>query len=183
MTFTYRGVDLDYFDQPYNDTRRNERAIELAIAFHWLHGRSGRGLEVGNVLGHYGGTGHRVVDLHEKAKGVENMDVLTIEGEYDWIVSISTVEHVGHDATPRDSARAIEAVHYLASLLKPHGSMLVTVPGGYNPDLDATLPTIGAAHQATYCRDGAGWYQTERPAFLPYGSSTPWAESVWIGEW
>jgi hypothetical protein len=183
VTFTYRGFDLVYFDQPYNDTRRNERAIELAIAFHWLHGRRGRGLEVGNVLAHYGATGHRVVDLNEQGDGVENLDVFAINGGYDWIVSISTVEHVGRDAEPRSDALAIDAIRHLESLLKPDGAMLITVPGGYNPTLDAALPTIGTTHQATYVRDGDGWYQTERPAFLPYGSSTPWAESVWIGEW
>ena len=183
VTFTYRGVDLDYFDHPYNNTRRNERAVELAVAFHWLHGRRGKGLEVGNVLSHYGPIGHRVVDLNEKADGVENLDVFAIDGGYDWIVSVSTVEHVGRDAEDRDDALAVAAVYHLESLLKPDGAMLITVPGGYNATLDSALPSIGAAHQATYARDGDGWYRTERLTFLPYGSTTEWAESVWIGEW
>lgn len=183
MTFTYHGARLDYFDHSYNDTIRNERAVEVAVAMHWRQGRRADGLEVGNVLGHYGIRGHRVVDLHEEEPGVENVDVLAVTGSYPWIVALSTVEHVGRDEDPRDDARAIDAVLHLVSLLEPGGSLLVTVPGGYNPTLDAALTTIGAARQITYRRAGDGWQATDEPVFLPYGASTPWAESVWIGEW
>src|SRR5574338_1440448 len=110
VTFTYHGARLDYFDHPYNDTIRNERAVEVAVAMHWRQGRRADGLEVGNVLGHYGLHGHRVADLHEEAPGVENVDVLAVTGSYPWVVALSTVEHVGRDEDPRDDARAIDAV-------------------------------------------------------------------------
>lgn len=180
--FQFLGVDLPYFDHPYNDTIHNERAIEVAIAMGWPP-RSGLGLEVGNVLGHYGHTGHRVVDLHEEAPGVENIDVFDIAGTYDWIVSISTMEHVGHDEEPKDPGAAARAIHHLRSLLASGGEMLVTVPGGYNPALDRALPTIGADYACTYRRNDAEWELTDDLCFLPYGVSTPWAESVWVGRW
>lgn len=178
--FTYKRRRLDYFDHEYNDTRQNERAVEVAVALDWLP-TEGRGLEVGNVLGHYGVTGHRVVDLTEEAPGVDNLDVFQIHGRYDWIVSISTVEHVGWDVTPRDPDAAARAIDYLTGLLAPGGRMLITVPGGYHPPLDDHLATLN--NGCTYVRNGDGWKRTNKPTFLPYGASTRWAESVWIGEW
>lgn len=182
MGFRFLDTELDYFDHPYNDTIHNERAIEVAIALYWLD-RHGAGLEVGNVLGHYGLTGHRVVDLHEEAPGVENIDVFDITGSYDWIVAISTVEHVGRDEEPKDPDAAERAICHLRSLLAPDGYMLVTVPGGYHPVLDQALPTIGADVACTYRRSPSGWERTDGLCFLPYGSSTQWAESVWVGMW
>lgn len=179
MTFTYRGRRLDYFDHPYNSTRANERAVEVAVALDWLPGK-GRGLEVGNVLGHYGVTGHRVVDLNEQAPGVDNLDVLDITGTYDWIVSISTIEHVHWDDRG-DPYGARQALAHLEQLLNPGGTMLVTVPGGWNPSLDRHLAELD--NGVTFTRHGSGWRATKTPQFLPYGASTPWAESVWIGEW
>jgi hypothetical protein len=35
-TFPYRGVELRYFAHPYNATWRNERAIEIPIARHFI---------------------------------------------------------------------------------------------------------------------------------------------------
>lgn len=106
-----------------------------------------------------------------------------IAGTYDWIVSISTMEHVGHDEEPKDPGAAARAIHHLRSLLASGGEMLVTVPGGYNPALDRALPTIGADYACTYRRNDAEWELTDDLCFLPYGVSTPWAESVWVGRW
>lgn len=182
MSFQYHGTSLEYFDHIYNSTRQNERTVELAVAQHWLP--DGDGLEVGNVLGHYDITGHRVVDRDERAPGVENLDVFDITGTFDWIVSISTLEHVGWDTPDQDPLLAIEALQHLRSLLRPNGQMLVTVPGGYHPPLDRFLAhDVVARRAATFIRWGKGWRQTKTPTFKPYGASTPWAESVWIGEW
>lgn len=171
----WAGRTLDLVDLPYNWTIRNERAVELAVAFDWLDGRTGSGLEVGNVLGHYGVSGHRVVDLHEQAAGVDNLDVFDVEGAYDWIVAISTVEHVRWDVE-RDAEGAAAAVEHLRSLT---GQLLVTVPLGWNPSLDAVLPLDATRHQ-TYHRSHDGW-QVGKLQPTVYGPA--WANAVWIGEW
>lgn len=182
MNFTYHGQRLTGFDHPYNDTIRNERAIELAVASDWLPG--GDGLEVGNVLSHYGITGHRVVDRFEQAPNVENIDVLDTTGSFDWIVTISTLEHVGHDHEPRDPDAAEAALGHLRSLLNPVGRMLVTVPMGYHPHFDQFLLGGAGTHRAaTLVRHGSSWRQTRTLTAKPYGATTPWAESVWIGEY
>lgn len=186
MDFTYNGVDLEGFDHPYNNTILNERAIELAIAQHWFDGVKGKvGLEVGNVLSHYGiGPERRIVDLNEKAVGVENIDVFDITGKFDWIISLSTLEHVGWDAAPRDPEAAQLALNHLRSLLKAKGQMLITIPAGYHPTFDAYLKTgAGATRDCTMVRDKAGgWKQSKARTFKPYGATTPWAESIWVGE-
>lgn len=182
MEFTYHGDTFQGFDHPYNTTILNERAVEIPVVTDWLPG-TGRGLEVGNVLGHYGITGHRVVDLFEVADGVDNIDLFDIEGSYDWIVSISTLEHVRWDTEPRDPEGAVQALAHLRSLLKPRGRMLASVPGGHHPHLDAHLASgAGADRCATMVRSGPTWVQSVDLQFLPYGYSTKWAESVWIGE-
>src|SRR5690606_34112160 len=122
MRFRFQGAEHDGFDHPYNTTILNERAVEIPVVLDWLPGK-GRGLEVGNVLGHYGVKGRRVVDLYEQADGVENLDLFDIEGHFDWIVSISTLEHVRWDTEPRDPNGAVEAIGHLRSLLSPGGRM------------------------------------------------------------
>lgn len=181
---TWWDHPLILFDHPYNTTRHNERAIEIPCVMRWLRGRTGRGLEVGNVLGHYGMAGHRVVDRWEKGPNVDNVDVFDVEGSYRWIVSVSTLEHVRWDEPERDPGGAWRALQHLRSLLKPGGGLFVTVPLGHHEELDGhLLNDSGAARACTFVREAGTWHQTERLTWKPYGVSTPWADSVYVGEW
>lgn len=177
MKFRYFGEEFEGVDHSYNDTACNERFVELAVAFDWFAGLPpADGLEVGNVVSHYFGlTGHRVVDLYEVAEGVDNIDVFDITGRYSWILSVSTLEHIGD---------AVGALDHLRSLLAPDGRMLVTIGSGQHQALDNYLATgAGAERCCTLIRGGdGGWHQTEHLTFLQYGLTTRWAESVWIGE-
>jgi hypothetical protein len=175
VVIRWDGYDLGLVDLPYNATISNERAVELAVAFHWLHGRTGAGLEVGNVLGHYGVSGHRVVDLHEQAPGVDNMDVFHVDGTYDWAVAISTIEHVRWDVE-HDYEAAAAAIEHLLTLTD---NLLVTIPLGWNPPLDAVLP-LNATKHATYHRHGDAWQLGDIEP-VKYGPA--WANAVWVGEW
>jgi hypothetical protein len=173
------GFELDgrrhpYHYARYNLTWLNERAVELPLAMQVVH-RGGRILEVGNVLAHYGERGHEVVDRYERAPGVRNIDVLALEAgrEWDRIVSISTVEHVGVDDEPRDPARAVEAVRLLAGRVAPGGELLITVPVGYNPVLDRALAAgeAGDVRVSALRRTGPGprWEQAPPDAVLDEG--------------
>ena len=63
-------------------------------------------------------------------------------------------------------------------------SVLVTVPTGYHPHFDGHLLNgSGATRAATLVRSGSSWRQTKTLTAKPYGASSPWAESVWIGEY
>src|SRR3954451_22447894 len=73
-TFVVDGRERRLFVHRYNETWRNERAVEVPLVVEALDAHPV--LEVGNVLGHYGHCGHTVVDKYERAPGVLNVDVL-----------------------------------------------------------------------------------------------------------
>lgn len=123
-------------------TWRNERAIEIAIVWEMVGTSSGkRILEVGNVLSHYFPTRHDVVDKYENAPGLLAQDIVDYRPSepYDLIISISTLEHVGWDERPRDPTKILRAFENMKTFLAPNGKMVVTVPIGYNRELDRLL--------------------------------------------
>jgi SAM-dependent methyltransferase len=141
-SFTVRGVDYPYFYHPYNETYRNERAVEIPLVWAIVRGAAPeRVLEVGNVLGHYFPVRHRVVDKYERASHVENIDVLDVgpPRSYDLIVSISTLEHTGYNERPLEPDKPWRAIRHLQRCLAPGGRLVVTLPMGYNPHLDGML--------------------------------------------
>lgn len=126
----------------YKRTWVTERAVEVPLAREFIAGEDPRGvLEVGNVLSHYGPVSHTVIDKYERAPGVLARDVMELGdlGPFRRIVAISTLEHVGWDEEPRQPVKATAALRSLLELLAPGGRLLVTVPAGYNPHLDAAL--------------------------------------------
>jgi SAM-dependent methyltransferase len=100
-------------------------------------------LEIGNVLSHYVPVSHDVVDKYEQGPGVLNTDVLEFDpGKlYDLIISISTLEHVGWDEEAREADKPIRAIDHLATLLTPGGTLMITLPLGYNSHVDEALQT------------------------------------------
>jgi SAM-dependent methyltransferase len=140
--FTFAGAEYRYFVHAYNETWRNERAVELPIVLRAVdEHRGARVLEIGNVLAHYGRAGHDVVDKYEAAPGVRSVDVVELQAPepYDLVVTISTLEHVGFDEDVRDPDKPRQAVERMAGALAPGGTLLVTVPLGYNDALDRDL--------------------------------------------
>lgn len=141
-TFKFQGRHYGYFCHRYNNTWRNERAVEVPIIWQMVEGNGeGRVLEVGNVLSHYFAVSHDVLDKYEANKGVINQDVADFEAskKYDLIVSISTLEHVGWDEFPQSPRKVLRAIDNLRSILTPGGRIVVTIPLGYNPVLDGLL--------------------------------------------
>lgn len=177
------------YDHPYNATALNERGVELAEAAVVIGSWEADGtvLEVGNVLSHYpdldGLVGpRRIVDRFEVAPGVENIDVFDIRGTFDYIVSISTLEHVGVDDGRNDPESARDALSFLRSLLNEDGEMFVTFPYGWNRALDASADSLGATWSAAWHRDGfGGWVPMHAGETPGYGVTQPWAEAVWVG--
>jgi len=141
-TFIFQGKIYRYFYHYYNTTWSNERAVEIPIIWDIYEKNKGkRILEVGNVLSHYFRVDHDIVDKYERAEGVINEDVVNFEPskKYDLIISISTLEHVGWDETPREPSKVLKAIEHLKNLLSPCGKMVVTLPLGYNPEVDKSL--------------------------------------------
>lgn len=141
-TFTFGGREFHYFYHPYNLAWRNERAVEVPIARAHLEAHRGQAvLEVGNVLSHYIEVDHAVLDKYESAPGVVNLDAVDFDPgiTYDLIISVSTLEHVGWDESPREPDKALAAIENLAGLLAPGGELVATAPLGLNPDFDALV--------------------------------------------
>ena len=135
-TFRYQGVDLEYFSHRYNVAWGNERTIEIPIALYHLEEFSGsRILEVGNVLGCYVKRAWDCVDLYDSSPGLIKADILTFSPAipYDFIFSISTLEHVRYDEPTKDPTALKQAIEHLRRLLAPGGQLVVTLPFGYNP--------------------------------------------------
>lgn len=192
--FVWRGHELDYLAHPYNRSAENERAVEVPIALDFIEGRSGAGLEVGNVLAHYAEVEHRVVDLYEQAPGVENLDLFDVSGAYDWIVAISTLEHVRWEAKGAgltrweeepDPSGPIAGLAHLRSLLAPGGELLLTAPFGQHPYFDGAILSGGleATTEATLLFEGDHWTVLEGRREWRPARKLRWAGAVWVATW
>lgn len=192
-TFAYWDVELRYCRAPYNNAGLNERAVEVPIA-QWFVGQQQigtAGLEVGAVLQHYTPAGWTVLDRYEPG-AMLNVDVFDHHGTYDWIVSISTLEHVRWDepGLGRCSDGSMKALAHLHSLLRPGGQMLVTTPFGWqvfwdSAILDGRLP-VEPVRQCSMTRvrltDPVEWVQAHELTHRRYAMTSIWAESVWVAE-
>jgi hypothetical protein len=139
-TFEFDGRRFPYHVAAYNTTWENERAVELPIGIDALERHAGgRILEVGNVLKHYVDSPHDVVDKYEDGTQGFQMDVLDFHPDepYDLILSFSTFEHIGFDEEVRDPEKVRRAIAHVTTLLAPEGELLISVPLGYNAQLDA----------------------------------------------
>jgi SAM-dependent methyltransferase len=138
--FTFAGETYPYFWSNYNVTWSNERAVEIPIARAFLERHAAkRVVEIGNVMAHYMPVSHAVIDKFERGRHVRNGDVVDLDGEYDAILSVSTLEHVGWDEIPFEPDKHRRAFDALARCLAPGGELLITVPVGYNTSLDRAL--------------------------------------------
>jgi len=119
--FKFEGNTYEYVDMSPNQTRVNERRMELPIAFKFIEEMGDDVIEIGNVTRHYRDYSHDVIDLYEKIRHVANEDVLTWspDREYKGAVSVSTVEHT------KDPVLAVKRITTFAK------NILVTIPLGY----------------------------------------------------
>lgn len=187
-SFCVAGRSFPYFVHPHNVTWRNERAVEIPLAIDFLSRCSGRGLEFGNVLSHYRVShGGVVLDKYERTDGVLNLDVVDFDPgrAFDWIVSISTLEHVGWDERPRDEGKSVRAFHLLRSTLSAGGRLFLTVPFGHNSALDSAilggeLPTVS---QTSLVKERGRWFENPSIEWRPYSRRDDGgAESIWVAQ-
>jgi SAM-dependent methyltransferase len=193
-TFDFNGCRLELFAHRYNQAWATERAVEIPIAKWYLDQYKGREvLEVGNVVSHYEAwrpNGHIVVDKFEKGPGVVNVDVLDFHPatRFDLILSISTFEHIGFDEECNEPSgrKIVKAMEACLSLLNPGGKLVITVPLGYNPDLDGMIRHgLGASRESYLCRKGfRSWCVCDRESALgrAYGKPFPYGNAILVGE-
>ena len=188
--FAFRGQRHRFHVAQYNATWLNERQVELPLALRAVRDARGRRvLEVGNVLAHYGRIRHAVVDKYERHAAARNEDFLEhAGGPYDLVVSVSTFEHIGWDEPDRDAAKFRVALGHARRLLAPGGRLLVTVPLGYNPAVDAFVLAPPPGYEVGFLRrtgPGPGEWEEAAgvdPADHPYGVGCANASAIAVIE-
>jgi hypothetical protein len=134
--FVFQGKRYKYFYHFYNRTVAGERIVEIPIARAMLNKYKGENiLEVGNVLSHYYKVSHDILDKYEKGNGVINKDIIevTFNKKYDLILSVSTMEHVGHNyGEPKEPEKFLKGIENLKKYLNPEGKIFITVPVNYH---------------------------------------------------
>lgn len=169
--FKLNGRAYRYFQHRYNFTWLNERRVEIPIMRDIIsRNPTARLLEVGNVLSHYDcKISHPIVDKYERVSRrnlfTEDAETFAEGAPYDLIVSISTMEHVGQDESPRDSDKVFRTMRHLRSLLTPNGELIFTAPVGYSPSLDRLV-------------DGADGF-VERSCLRRINVRNEWEEADW----
>jgi len=142
--FIFNKKEYYLFNHKYNTTWANERCVEIPIVLSYLMNKNIKILEVGNVLSHYFPVKWDILDKYEEGKNILNKDILehVPSEKYDLIVSISTFEHIGYDddVIANSGTKILEVLRNLKkNCLKPKGKIILTVPIGYNPELDLLI--------------------------------------------
>lgn len=191
-SFRFEGVDLPLLYHPYNMTWASERCVEVPIVQSYTRKfRPEKTLEVGNVLAHYVQVQHDVVDKFEKAPGVINEDVVAFRGRmpYDLIVSISTFEHIGFDdeSSGRSAEKILEAIRHCRQLLSEEGLLVITVPMGYNPELNSVIAASELqASKETYLKKQTAreWVECTKDDALrrEYKRPHPYANAILVAQ-
>ena len=143
--FTCGGVAYKYARFATNAAYSSERVIELPIIMKYINDYAPHGvrlLEVGNVLNHYSFFPHQIVDKYEQGPGVLNWDIAdyaSLFADFNLVISISTLEHVGYDEEDKDPEKVLIALEKMKGATKKGGKVVFTVPLGYNKQLDRYL--------------------------------------------
>jgi len=131
-------------DAVVGDAFSGERVVEIPFAIDFLkknNYKEKKILEVGDVLSHYFNFKHKVIDKYEKETFVYNIDIVDFnpDEKYDIIISISTIEHIGYDEPIKEVGKPKKALQKIIDLLDSNGIALITVPLGYNPEINSIV--------------------------------------------
>ncbi len=190
--FYFQKNRLTQFYHSYNMTWVSERGVEIPIARFFLDQVDKAAvLEVGNVLSHYGPVTHDVLDKFEKGTGIINQDIVDYHPQknYALILSISTIEHIGFDDENESNSadKILSALASCKTLLAPGGTLLVTLPIAYNPELDELIRAERLQfNRATFLRrtESRQWVECSQSEALlcRYKSPYPYANAIMVAE-
>jgi len=192
--FSFRGKRYPYCYKFKNFTWITERTVEVPVVLPYLreaYAEKKKVLEIGEVLRQFSEfKGHDILDKYEYKKGVINKDIVDFkpDGKYDLIVSVSTIEHVGWDQPEEpDPEKIPRALELVKSWLAPQGIAVITMPIGYNTELDKRLRAGSLPFSEEYflkrISRGNQWEETTRDdAFSKkYGSTFHAANAIIVG--
>jgi len=186
--FKIDGERYHYFINIYNAVV-GERVVEIPFTIAFLKKNNyekKRILEVGDVLSHYFRFKHKIIDKYERGIDVDNVDIVDFNPneKYDIIISISTVEHIGYDERIKKIGKSKKAIQKIIDLLDNNGIALITVPLGYNPEIDSFIKNNEIEFSKKYFLKRVShlnlWEETnmEEAMSYKYGSKYPKANAV-----
>jgi hypothetical protein len=151
----------EYYDHPHNTTIKNERCIELLLAFRFLE-EFDNVIEIGAVTPYYETPAHTVVDPVDK-KGTVKKFSQDIDYKGKNILCISTVEHMGRGDYGLGKDEEL-ASRELLRMYNDSLNCLITFPVGYNRSLDYFIPS-NIDNYFFYCRASYSnlWFKTTDP--------------------
>lgn len=189
--FFYRGIQLQYI----NDLRMidSERRVEIPIAMDFAKKYDpSEVLEVGCVLPHVGYGNHDVVDLGinkgDLKFNIYDKDIASFQHptgkKYSLVISISTIEHIGHDEPDYKPGKVLTAINNIRqNLVRKDGRFVATFGMGINDWLDVHHTEFGANcyYMHRICRENNVW--TMGAGSKLYGWPFPRANTLAIMEW
>lgn len=135
--FTFQGQEFKYFDNPHNNTRINERTVEIPISLKFLEFNLKNLIEVGCVTPYYHECSHEVIDLTDDHPKSKKIDATQYNFKDKNVLSISTVEHVGLSDYGNEIKENNAAIILCEKIIKDSLNYFITWPLGYNKVLDS----------------------------------------------
>ncbi len=135
--FIFQGQEFKYFDHPHNNTRINERTVEIPVSLKFLESNLENLIEVGCVTPYYSECLHEVIDLTDDHPKSKKIDATQYDFKNKNVLSISTVEHVGLSDYGNQVKENNAAINLCEKIIKDSLNYFITWPLGYNKVLDS----------------------------------------------
>jgi len=166
--------------------------VEVLISKKVLDKYEGKNvLEIGNVLNTYFSCKHTVLDKHEIYPGIINKNVANYNTNkrFDFIISVSTLEHVGFSIGEKNEPGKFQkSIYNLIRLLRSDGLFFITLPMFYSEKIDTLIINDKMVFQEEYFMKRVSalnqWVQIEKRDALTgpkYNSKYIWGNLIYFG--
>jgi hypothetical protein len=134
--FIFQNKKYEYFNHPYNNTRINERTVEVPISLDFLYQFSPHVVEVGCVTPYYINAQHEIIDLVDDHPKSKKQDAVDFDYKGKNVLSISTIEHIGRNDYGIQEKEKNSAIELCQKIINDSLNYFITWPLGYNLILD-----------------------------------------------
>ena len=137
--FKIYNTELDYFYHYYNNTKYNERSVEIPLAFDFLKRFNDKNaIEIGAVVPYYcDNIIHDVYDIADPYEKCIRTDLTKTNFSFENlnVLSISTIEHIGNGDYGLEIDRNAGII-FLKKIINESKNYLITFPWGFNKSFD-----------------------------------------------
>lgn len=134
--FIFQNKKYEYFNHPYNNTKINERTVEVPISLNFLNQFSPNVVEVGCVTPYYIDAQHEIIDLIDDHPKSKKQDAVDFDYKGKNVLSISTIEHIGRNDYGIQEKEKNSAIELCQKIINDSLNYFITWPLGYNLILD-----------------------------------------------